>query len=296
MVEHTIDPGERVDDHFAVRNISDQAVTFRLSAADGFYTRTGRFDMLPAGQESVGSGTWITVADEVTIPAGETAVIPFEVAVPEKAEPGDHAAGITASVLSTQSAEDGTSVGVESRIGFKVLTRVTGELAPLAVLQSVKTSYDLSWNPLRPGSMTVSFDVLNDGNTTLIAEGAVSVAGQQVSFPSDGDIRQELLPGDTREISVVVDDVWPLFFVPTTVTITPTMRTMGGEESTVEPISTQTWTVAIPWPQLIILLGFALVLFAVFRGRIRSRRKVAALVEEARQQGRLEASERQSSS
>ena len=288
-VEHDIDPGETVSDHFAVRNVSEADVTFRLAAADGFYTRTGRFDMLPADQESVGSGTWISLPDEVAVPSGETVVIPFDIAVPDTAEPGDHAAGITASILSVQSGEDGASVGVESRVGFRVLTRVTGEIAPAAAVTDLSASYALSWNPFRPGEVTVTFDVVNEGNTRLIAEGAVEAGGQSVVFPAEDGIRQELLPGDTRTLTAVVEGVWPLFIVPTTVTLAPTVVTMDGETSTLTPVVASVPVWAVPWPQLIILAGLALVLWAVLRGRARSRRRIEALVADAREAGRREA-------
>ncbi|WP_194410550.1 WxL protein peptidoglycan domain-containing protein [Microbacterium cremeum] len=288
-VELDVDPGETVSDHFAVRNVSADEVTFRLTAADGFYTRTGRFDILPADQESVDSGTWISIPDEVTVAPGATVVVPFGIAVPETAEPGDHAAGITASVLSVQTGDGGTSVGVESRVGFRVLTRVTGEIAPAAAVTDLGAQYALSWNPFRPGEITVTFDVVNEGNTRLIAEGAVEAGGRSVVFPAEDGIRQELLPGDTRTLTAVVEDVWPLFVVPTTVTLSPIVVTMDGESSTLTPVVASVPAWAVPWPQLIILAGLALVIWAVLRGRTRSRRRIDALVAEAREAGRREA-------
>ncbi|HEX5858188.1 MAG TPA: hypothetical protein VFY91_08775 [Microbacterium sp.] len=288
-VENELDPSETVDDHFAVRNVSDAEVTFQLTAADGFYTRTGRFDILPADQESVDAGTWISLPETVTVPAGAMVVVPFSITVPELAEPGDHAAGITASVLSVQSSEDGTSVGVESRVGFRVTTRVTGELAPKAEVQALTGDYTLSWNPFRPGEMTVTFDVANQGNAILLAEGSVNAGGQTVTFPAVGENPQELLPGDTRTITATVEDVWPLFLVTTGVTLTPTVQTMDGATTAMTPVTAEVVVWAVPWPQLIVLLGIALVILSIAWGRIRSRRKVAALVAEAKEQGRREA-------
>ncbi|MEE6295382.1 COG1470 family protein [Georgenia wangjunii] len=292
VVEHELDPGETVEDRFAVHNVGDEEVTFQLTAADGFYTRTGRFDILAGDQESVAAGTWISLPESVTIGPGETEVIDFSVTVPERAEPGDHAAGITASVLSVQSAEDGTSVGVESRIGFRVLTRVTGEITPAASVQNVNGEYDLSWNPLRPGETTVTFEVVNEGNTRLLAEGTVSAGGQNVEFPLEGENRQELLPGDTREMSFRVDGVWPLFAVPVAVSFAPEVVTADGATSTLEPVVAETTVWAIPWPHLGIVAGIALIVIAIMSGRTRSRRKLDALLAEAREQGRKSAQEK----
>lgn len=287
-VEHDIDPGDTVADHFAVRNVSEDTVTFRLAAADGFYTRTGRFDMLPADQESVDSGTWIQIPEEVTVAAGETVVVPFEIVVPDTAEPGDHAAGITASVLQVQSSDEGANVGVESRVGFRVLTRVTGEITPAAEVGQAAATYALSWNPLRPGEVTVTFEVVNTGNTRLVAEGVVEAGGKTVAFPAEGEITQELLPGDSRPLAVVVDDVWPLFVVPVSVTLDAVVVTMDGTTSSLDPVSADTLAWAIPWPQLIVLAGLALVIAAFVWGRRRSKARIAGLLEEARAQAREE--------
>ncbi|HMR48433.1 MAG TPA: DUF916 domain-containing protein [Arachnia sp.] len=290
-VEHTLDPGEQVQDYFAVGNLSDKEITFSLNAADGFFNRNGRFDMLTSEKESVDSGTWISLPESVTIPAGEVAVVPFTVTVPEQAEPGDHAAGITASVLDVQSAEDGTSLGVESRVGFRVLTRVTGEITPLASVTVTEASYALSWNPLRPGSATVSFEVINDGNTRLIARGTTSAGGEEAIFPADGEIRQELLPGDERPLVSTVKGVWPLFRVPITISLTPEAVTMDGTVTTLDPVVVEVAVWAIPWPHLIVLLGVALIGVAVLGGRRRSRRRLDAMLAAAREEGRRSAGE-----
>lgn len=286
FVEHELDPGESVVDHLAVRNVGEHEVTFRLAAADGFYTRSGRFDMLPADQESVASGTWIDLPDSVTVPGGETVVVPFTIAVPDRAEPGDHAAGITASVLSVQQADDGTSVGVESRVGFRVITRVTGEIAPAAAIGDVEARYETSWNPLQPGRLVLEFDVENDGNTRLFAAGTVEAGGRQVVFPAEGEAPQELLPGDVRTLTVAIDDVWPLLLVPATASFAPTAVTMDGAETVLDPVTSEVLAWAVPWPQLVGVGGVALLAGALLWGRIRSRKRIDALLEQAREEGR----------
>jgi type VI protein secretion system component VasK len=93
-----------------------------------------------------------------------------------------------------------------------------------------------------------------------------------------------------------VEDVWPLFLVTTGATLTPTVRTMDGATTAMTPVTAEVLVWAMPWPQLIVLLGIALVILAIAWGRIRSRRKVAALVAEAKEQGRREAAEREEAS
>ncbi|WP_164989969.1 WxL protein peptidoglycan domain-containing protein [Agromyces atrinae] len=288
-IEHTLDPGESRDDYIAVRNVSDQPVVFELTAADGFSTRTGRFDILPAGEESVDAGTWITLPDTVTVEGGATAIVPFTIAVPRLAQPGDHAAGITASVFSVQSAEDGTAIGVDSRVGVRVLTRVSGEVRPEVAIEALRGEYITAWNPLRPGTVNVTFDVVNLGNTIVRASGAVDVGGQSMTYPQPGSDVPELLPGETRTMTVAVNDVWPLFVVAAHATVGATAVTLDGTRSDLSPVTAEASVAAVPWPQLIVLLGAALLLGAVISARRRSRRRVAQLVEEAREHGRQDA-------
>ncbi|WP_395244262.1 WxL protein peptidoglycan domain-containing protein [Agromyces sp. MMS24-K17] len=289
-VEHEIDPAASVDDQFAVRNLGAEEVTFRLAAADGFTNDNGRFDILPSDQESVDSGTWITLPESVTVAPGGTAVVPFTITVPEDAQPGDHAAGITASILSTQQA-DGTGVGVESRVGFRVMTRVAGELAPAFSVQDVHADYRLSWNPLRPGSIDVVFDVANEGNARLAVAGVLTVAGRSIAFPAEGETPQEILPGESRTISLTVPRVWPLFAFPGEIALAPTVIDANGEPADavpaeVAPSSTDVLVWAVPWPQLLVVAGLALLVLALLWRRGRSKRRIEALLTEAREEGR----------
>jgi archaellum component FlaG (FlaF/FlaG flagellin family) len=291
-VEHDLAPGATVEEHLAVRNVSDRAVTFTLAAADGFYTRTGRFDTLATGQSSTGAGTWITLPDSVAAEPGETVVIPYTIAVPPTSEPGDHAAGITASILSVQTTGDGARLGVETRVGFRVLLRVTGVIAPAVALTEAEAAHHLSWNPLRPGSAEVSFIVVNEGNTRVRVTGTVTVTGKETPFPAPGESAQELLPGDVRPITVAVDEVWPLFRISATVTLTATAVTTDGTTTSLEPVTAQATAWAIPWPQILVV-GVVVLIAAIVAGAlIASRRRINALLDQAWDDGRRSAEAR----
>lgn len=288
-VEVGLQPGRTVDDHIAVRNVSDAAVTFRLAAADGFTSASGRFDVLAEGAPSVDAGSWISLPARVTVPAGSTVVVPFSIAAPSGAAPGDHSAGITVSVLSTARAGGGASVGVDTRVGVRVLARVAGQLAPAASLHGGGGSYAVAWNPLRPGSAIVTFDVVNDGNTRLLAGGTVSAAGQDTAFPAVGEPAIDLLPGDRRTVRVVVDDLWPSILVPVDVILRPRGITIDGQTPLPPASSLQTTLWAMPIPQLIVLTGVGLLIFAALWGRQRSHRRTDRLVADAHEHGRFPA-------
>ncbi len=289
-IEHELDPGASVEEHVIVRNLGASDVVFSLSAADGFYTEAGRFDMLASDQESTGAGTWIGIPDDVEIPAGGSAVIPFTITVPENAEPGDHAAGVAASVISVKTDDSGaTGVGVESRVGVKVITRVAGAITPAFAVGDVQTDFRVDANPFEAGELTVTFDVENTGNARMDAVGTLQIAGQQVAFPAEGQRPQVLLPGETRSFTLTLTGVWPLVFLSGDLTVAPTAASLDGEALAVEASTTPVTVWAMPWPQLLVAAGIALLACALLWNRIRSRRRVEDLISQAVERGREEA-------
>ncbi|MBF4635802.1 DUF916 domain-containing protein [Agreia pratensis] len=286
-VEHTLKPGGTALEHLAVSNLSNQQVTFALSAADGYLTDDGRFNMLPTTQQSVDSGRWISIAPTVTVQPRQTQTIPFTVTVPANAEPGDHAAGVAASVLGTSQNGDGSSVTVDSRIGLRVLTRVDGALAPAATVESLSTSFKQSWNPFTPGSVHVTFTVHNSGNTRLIIEGRVHAGTQTSPLEPAGSPQVELLPGDRRQFSVEIPEVYPTFSVPVTVQVEPQIP--SSEQTAVSPVQ-NTPSVWAPPYSLISMVTVVLILVIAVRLTVRARRrKVLSLLRSAREEGRLDA-------
>lgn len=276
------DAGDELTEHMVVTNHGDAEVDFQLSAADGYFTDTGRFNMLPSDEESVAAGTWIDVPKSVTVPAGAAEIVPFTVTVPDKATPGDHAAGVAASIRSTG---EGT-VGVESRVGFRVMTRVAGDLQPQLAL-SASGTYSGEVNPFSSGAVDVAYEVENTGNTLLRAQPEVVLTGpfgirtQQIA----GDEIAELAPGETRRGTVRVTAAWPLVVYDATVAATPLpVSDERGFENT-EPAAAQTTIIAMPWSQLVVLvLALVLVTWSVLRRRTekkRTERLVAAAREEA---------------
>ncbi len=286
-VELELDSGASVEEHLAVRNLSDREVTFSLTAADGYFTPTGRFNMLPGDKQSVAAGTWIQMDKTVTVAAGGTAVVPFKVTVPDNATPGDHAAGIAASIYS-QGGSDGTQLGVESRVGFRVMTRVKGEVkAALSV--KATASYDTSWNPLEPGSADLTVDLENTGNVRLSVD--PSTVMNDARWPAAGTDEArtlELLPGDRRTVSIHVPQVWPLGTITLPVTVSQGVIAPDGATQSLDPVRESVTLWAIPWPQLAILAALLLLFAGLFQGRRRRKKELVRLVEEAREAGRRE--------
>ncbi|MFG6503383.1 hypothetical protein [Microbacterium sp. P05] len=278
-VEIALDPGATVTEHLAVRNLSETDTTFSLTAADGYYTSSGRFDMLAAGEQSIDAGTWITVEPSVTIAAGKTAVVPYTITVPTNATPGDHAAGVAASVLRSATDADGTQIGVDSRVGFRVSTRVTGDLAPALAVTDVRAEYTPSWSLFSPGRVAVTYTASNTGNATLGVRDRVGDAASE---------HGNLLPGETRAITVEPVDAWPLGLLFLGFTVE---GSVADDAASAAPFTDTLVLWAVPWLHLLAALGILLILLAILTGRRRTRQRMQRLLDEAREAGRRDATE-----
>ncbi|WP_314452542.1 hypothetical protein [uncultured Microbacterium sp.] len=284
--ELTLDAGQSVTEHMMITNRGGSDVIFRLSAADGYFTDTGRFNMLAADEESVDAGTWITIAESVEVGAGESVIVPFTVDVPTNATPGDHPAGVAAGILTGDS-----TIGVESRVGFRVMTRVRGDLAPALSVTDQQAVYSPSWNPFLPGSLTVTATIVNSGNTRLGALPRVTSSGPLGVLATDTTLTQiaEFAPGESRTIITVVPGVWPAF--ATQVRTTAASIAIAGTE----PLrgatgSAQTTVATIPWSHLLLLATLAVAVVLIRWRGTRRRRTVARMVDEAREEGRRQGS------
>ncbi|WP_404434620.1 DUF916 domain-containing protein [Microbacterium lacus] len=282
-VELELDPGESVDEYLLVRNLSPSTVTFHLSAADGYFTDTGRFNMLTSDQTSVDAGTWIDIQDTVEVPSGGDVIVPFTLTVPENATPGDHPAGIAAGIRS--GGDD--QVGIESRIGFRVMTRVTGELAP-SLVTDVSGAYAGSWNPFDPGRLDVDYMVENRGNTRLSVEPQITVSALfgLVSFTLAGESIVEIAPGETRSETVSFPPAWPLFAYSAQVIAVAEPVTDELAPGAVAPVEATSLVVAMPWPQLVTLTIALLLLWLLWRDRRRREEMIETRIEQARQDER----------
>ncbi|NUT47071.1 MAG: hypothetical protein HOV94_07080, partial [Saccharothrix sp.] len=282
-VEHTLDPGRVVTEHLAVRNFSDRPATFSLKAADGYLTDKGRFTMLPSDQPSVDGGTWLRVEETVTVDAKGTAVVPFTITVPRDATPGDHPAGIAATVTTT-----GGTVAVESRVGFRVMMRVSGTITASLAVDGLTATHRHSWNPFSPGAVRITYTATNDGSVG--ATGATRVTTDELFGAIGHDAHTGIartLPGGSREVEVVVPGVWALGRLRTTVELTPA----GDQDAELRPTTATVTVWALPWPQLVLaalLVGLALAVRSAVRRR---RRRLSDLLARAREEGRAEARE-----
>jgi hypothetical protein len=284
VVDLELEPGERATEHVAVTNESATEVTFALSANDGYLTERGSFDMRPSSVPPADGGAWITVPDEVVVAPGETEVVPFEVVAPSDAVPGDHPAGVAASVRS------GGEMQVESRVGVRVNLRTPGEVVAAMSAEPIGVSFTPGPGLLEPGELVARYAVVNDGTVALRTTSRVRAEGEfggpAASAPTGEAL--EVLPGGRREVAVTVPGIWPVGPFGVESVVSAAVAADGPDvPAPADVVLADSW--ALPLLQVLVLLALVLAGWAVRRAFRARRTRLDRLIEAARAEGRAEA-------
>ena len=276
-------PGGTVGDALIVTNRSVDPIDLGIYAADGFLTADGTLDILAGGEPSTELGSWVDIdVPELTLASGQTVEIPFTVAVPAEASPGDYAAGVVASMLVT--GDDGTIT--ERRLGSRIHLRVLGDLVPALSVTNVSVDYHGTANPIEGGAATVTYTLVNDGNTRLSPDVDVSVAGPFGWAPvTAAEEVPDLLPRSSIERTVELASVPPLALLTADVTATSTVVSPGITTDAVlpEPLVSNgsAATAAVPWTVLAILLVIAALVFWRIRAHKRAKAQHQRAIDDA---------------
>ncbi|MCJ1708621.1 DUF916 domain-containing protein [Microbacterium sp. VKM Ac-2923] len=268
---YTADPGQAVTDRVLVGNTGSQRQDFTVYATDAYNAADGSFSLLATADAPTSVGAWLRFDDgsdrvQFSLEPNEVRLLPFTVAFPADATPGDHVGGLVASVI-----EAGAQVSVDRRVATSIFARVSGELQPQLSIGSYDATYEGDWwNPFA-GDVRLHFTVTNPGNVALAANltsGVVTWFGAPVAGPQGGAI-PVLLPGNTATYDVNVGGVaqW-LYLNPRTVLSPFVDSPDAAQQLSVTPISRDAITFGIPW-MLFILTGLvgAAVLFVRWRRR-----------------------------
>ncbi|MEN3609109.1 DUF916 domain-containing protein [Plantactinospora sp. ZYX-F-223] len=257
---YDLGPGQQHDDRVVVTNRSTGPLTFTVYATDASTSTDGAFALPPASQPARDVGAWVDLGRQTrTLRPGERIVLPFRVTVPRNATPGDHAAGIVASVAEARTDAAGQRVNVERRVGVRIYLRVNGPLAPMVDVESVQVSYANPAVPFARGPATITFRLRNPGNVRVGGAARLRTTGlfgvplsgsQDVTLP-------ELLPGARVTLVHRVDGVLPAGMLTATVRVDATSSEQALPAVT---RSGTAWTV--PWTllYLLVLVGAVLVL------------------------------------
>ncbi|MEV0902805.1 DUF916 domain-containing protein [Actinoplanes sp. NPDC049802] len=287
-LDYKLDPGATVTDHVAVTNHSKQPLTLRVYAHDAFITAGGGFDLRAGNAVPIDAGQWIKLGQQrITLPASSRVVVPFTLTVPTNATPGDHAAGVVASLVADTTDTAGNKVSVDHRVGSRVYLRVTGPLQPSLTVTDVKIQGATSGNPLRLPRVTATFTVANTGNVRLGGTPSARIEGPfgLGARTTTAAAIPEILPGGSLTSTVTLNTVPPLFREQLTLDILPAPadgRTI--DPAPVRAVSQHTlWL--MPWPQLALIALAA----ALLAARRRHHRRMQAALAAAEKRGREQA-------
>ena len=291
---YEIEPGSELTDAIIVTNYDTAALDLSLYAADGYTTEAGQLDLLTLEEDSVEVGAWVTLDEErVEVPPGESVEIPFTLAIPDDATPGDYAGGVVTSL--TQSPQE-QGISVDRRLGIRMHVRVGGDLVPTIAIDAMSAHYSGTFNPFAAGDATVTYTVRNTGNAILTAGQSISVSGPFGMFPAGAtgiERVPELLPGESWSMTVPVAGVLPTFLLTAEATLLPELPADSTSDATALPsVQATATTWGVPWMLLLVLIiAAAAVYLSVVVSRRRQRREQES--NEARVQAAVEAALRE---
>ncbi len=279
-----VDPGTEIDDFVAVSNRGTAKQTFTIYGTDAINQfDTGAFSLLPAAQKPHDVGSWITTKTaKITVPAGQTAIIPFQILVPSDATPGDHTGGVIASVTTAAPGKK-SGVGIDQRVAARVYMRVSGQPIAKVVATGVVAGFTPAWNPFGGGGATVDYDVRNNGNVREDVAQSIEMSGPfGIGLGKlTGKPLQNLLPGQSTHIHETVSGVFPLVLLFANVRLKPSAPTdlvgqsqLRDQNGTLLPaspepkftvVTTSALAAAISWTLLAIVLVLIALIFLISR-------------------------------
>ncbi|KQQ93613.1 hypothetical protein ASF72_01925 [Arthrobacter sp. Leaf141] len=259
---YTLDPGATIQDTLVVTNLGSTPLDLAVYAADGVTSASGHLDLEPAATAAAGVGSWFAAeAATITVQPGAAREVPFSLAVPADASPGDHVGGVVTSFVSA--AAQGT-VKLDRRLATRLNVRVAGEETIAMAISDVTVNYPAAWNPFAPVAPEVTYTVTNNGNVRALADENVDASGLLGAGAASGAVA-ELIPGGSSTRTVTLPGTWPIFAGNATVVLQP--WSVAGSPGT--EVTAAASTAAVPWGQLAVLL--VVVVLAVILARRRAR-------------------------
>jgi len=303
-----VNPGTQIDDFVVISNVGSEAQTFNVYGTDAVTQfDTGSFGLLPAKTKPKDLGSWITTkTNKITVPAGEIAVIPFEILVPSDATPGDHTAGVIASVTTAAPGKK-NGIGIDQRVAARVYLRVAGQPISKVAATGAVVGFGPSWNPFGAGDATVDYDVRNGGNVREDVAQTVTLSGP---FGIQlGTIKEKpvvnLLPGQATHVHQKLPGIAPLLLLFADIKLTPSaptdlvdksqLRDQNGnplpklEEPKFTAVSSTALTLAVSWTLLAIVILLIALIYLITRYVRVTRERMFDAIDAATEQARHDA-------
>lgn len=252
---YELKPGETSSDTLLVINHGKTDYTFKIIPkgfdvdSDTYLTLT---DNLKNPMADIGQ--WVSFSQTTYhLKAGENAIIPYTIIVPQKVTPGAHTGAIYAEIQP----EETEGIVVKKSVGVVLYANVGGDYIKQGSVENISIPF---YQPLPPLEASARF--LNTGTAYYIGREEVKVYdvfGKQIAEQSK---EFTVLPDRPRKVGVSLDNVNPVGLYKVTV-----MTKVFDQEKAVSG-----YVLLVPlW--LIIFIPVAIVVFVLFL-QLRRRRKV----------------------
>jgi hypothetical protein len=240
-------PGVPVHDSVTVTNETSQKQTFRIYGTDAYNSPEGLYSLHLRGQHISGIGTWIQLpVTRVTLAAKSFQKIPFTIAPPQNATPGDHAGGIILEPIKSTLSKSGVlQVHQIDSVAVRVYARVRGPLTPSLTVTSLHVNSKTTVGSLFGVGTTATgtYTVTNTGNVNLTPTGQLSMKPVFGSSHKQVTLIPQLLPGGSATITSQKFHVAPSVIVRAHLLVTAPGVTTGA--------SSTAWN--IPWLLLAVI-------------------------------------------
>lgn len=278
-LQYLASPGATVTDAVALLNLSDQPVTLDVYATDALQASDGAFGLLPAAEPAKDAGSWFTLdvpkSGKVTVPPRKgkkygRVDVPITARIPADAEPGDHVAGVVASLVTTGKNADGARIKFDQRIGIRTYFRIAGPVNPRLDIEHLQTSYESNNDIKGRGTVTVSYDIHNTGNVRMYTSQLVKVTPwRRDTISRYPDPVADILPGATIHVTETAT-AFMIGKVTTEVTLVPKPVDPTIARGDLVQDTDTVWA----WPWLLIaIVATVLLLLLLAAGLWRWRRK-----------------------
>jgi hypothetical protein len=261
--------GASLSDAVVLFNYSTVPLTFNVYSTDAFNEKgTGAFSLIGEENKPKAAGSWVDLDERgIKLPPHTSLRIPFNLHVPKKATPGDHAGAIVASVGTPATDAQGHQVLLTRRTGTRLYVRVAGKATRGLRVENVKTTYHGGFGSLR-GSTEVEYSIRNTGNVRLGVDSTVlvtDVLGRRVARTAPARI-EDLLPGSVVHRSERFDGVGAWVILKGSVSAQAVAPGRDGTRLTLHT-SRAKRTLALPW----LLLGLGALAEGARRAYLRRR-------------------------
>jgi hypothetical protein len=249
-------PGETTEREALVTNLTNDTRHVAVYSIDATVTAQGGFALGNRTDPPKGIGAWARLPmTELTLAPHTATTVPFTLAVPADAVPGDYSGGIVIESDPAGRVQDlGKSFAIQmnliERIGVRIYLNIAGQ-----AVRSMKLG-QLTWERTN-GGIRFQLPVTNNGNMRLVPHGELALDGLGMRSHLDMSHVETLLPGST----VTLTAIWskPPLLADGTAT-----ATVAFDEGTPQQRSTQIRIV----PLLLaggVLIALAAILFVAWR-------------------------------